>query len=69
MLFLYSYLELKQRSLDRGYICMYSGRHGDKVLKKVVRHKLRTAIMSPSLDYCRMPASTPICVRMVLVEL
>lgn len=25
--------------------------------------------MSPSLEYCRMPASTPICVRMVLVEL
>lgn len=38
-------------------------------LTKVVHHKLRTAIMSPSLEYCRMPASTPICVRMVLVEL
>lgn len=29
-------------------------------LTKVVHHKLRTAIMSPSLEYCRMPASTPI---------
>lgn len=40
-----------------------------KSKKNVVHHKLRTAIMSPSLEYCRMPASTPICVRMVLVEL
>lgn len=40
-----------------------------KSKKNVVHHKLRTAIMSPSLEYCRMSASTPICVRMVLVEL
>lgn len=40
-----------------------------KSKKNVVHHKLRTAIMSPSLEYCRMPASTPICVRMVLVKL